>query len=225
MAKMKLRYGSEWQLLRLMGRHRNRLDAAVRKAVRADEIRWKDFRTTDDPVWRDAEWKGLDFLPKSNRARREWEKLWPQTGNVQNWDALGKVTVDGEEKWLLVEAKAHLDEIKSSCGAKSKESRAQIEEFFRVVKEALGVPEDADWMKPYYQYCNRLAMLEFLNTTGVPSRLLMIYFVGDWCGSSKRKCPDSAAGWKDALAEQNRHIGLPRRHPLSGRVHKLFLEV
>lgn len=225
MGKIGLGYGSEWHLLRYLGRHRDRLDAAVRGVCGADAVIWRDFLFADDPRWRDAEWKGLDFLPASHKARCEWESLWPQSGNVQNWDALAKVSIGGADEWLLVEAKAHLGEITSSCGAKSSESRAQIGSVFSVVKESLGVPARSDWMRPYYQYCNRVAALHALNLHGAPARLLFIYFTGDWVGPSSRKCPRTAEDWSRALVKQDKHIALPRHHNLSGRIHKVFLDV
>ena len=188
-------------------------------------MQWLDFPFATDPRWCDAEWKGLDFLPRSHKARLEWEQLWPQTGNVPNWDALARISKNGADEWLLVEAKAHLDEISSACGAKSKKSRAQIEGVFSVVKQSLGVPQDADWMQPYYQFCNRLAALYLMNLYKAPARLLFVYFTGDWVGQSSRKCPKTTDGWAQALARQDKHVALPNRHYLKGRVHKLFLHV
>ena len=225
MARIGHGYGSEWHLLRYMGRHRHRLDRAVARSCGASEVEWLDSPFSRDPRWRDAEGEGLDFLPASNPARQEWSHLWPQRGNVQNWDAVGRITVRGAEQWLLVEAKAHLGEVISTCGARSATSWQQIDGVFGVVKKDLRVPEEADWMQPYYQYCNRIAALHILSMYGTPAHLLFIYFTGDWQGASERKCPKTQAGWNRALEKLDRHIMLPRDHPLSGRVHKLFLEV
>jgi hypothetical protein len=143
---------------------------------------------------------------------------------VQNWDALGTVSVGGAEEWLLVEAKAHLGEIESACGAKSEQSREQIRGVLAAVKESLRVPQSADWMQPYYQYCNRVAVLQTMVLFGAPAHLLFIYFTGDWKGNSSRRCPKTEAGWARALEKQEKHVALPQRHHLSSRIHKLFLD-
>ena len=33
--------------------------------------------------------KGLGFLEPGDPVRAEWERSWPQSGNVHNWDAVG----------------------------------------------------------------------------------------------------------------------------------------
>lgn len=38
-------------------------------------------------------------------------------------------------------------------------------------------------------------------------------------------CPAAEDGWQEALAKQGVHVGLPDQHPLSDRIHKLFLSV
>jgi len=121
-----------------------------------------------------------------------------------------------------VEAKANLEELSSDCGAKSARSVATIKRAFDETKRALGVPEDRDWLRGYYQFCNRVAVLHFLNKHFIPTRLLYIYFVGDE-GDASRTCPQNEGEWKDALRAQEAHVGLPRGHKLEARIHKLFL--
>jgi hypothetical protein len=90
-------------------------------------------------------------------------------------------------------------------------------------KVALGVSADRDWLKGYYQYANRIAALHFLTQHKVPAHLLLIYFLGD--GFSGRTCPEDEAGWSHALDTQAKHLGLPRTHGLTARIHRLFLPV
>jgi hypothetical protein len=208
-----------------MGRHRQRLDQAVLEACGGQEIDWLDFQFSSGPRWHDAEWKGLHFLPKNNAARMKFSTTWPQTGNVQNWDAVGRIRINDKREWLLVEAKAHLEELISSCGAKPGTNRRKIEQVFKDVKQCLGVPMAADWMQPYYQFCNRIAALHTLDSCRVPSRLLFIYFIGDWIEKSSRKCPRTESDWRPAINRQAKHVMLPCKHALSSRIHKLFLDV
>lgn len=50
MGKIGHGYGSEWHLLRYLGRHRNLLDNAVRDATRCGRFDWLDFGF--DPILR-----------------------------------------------------------------------------------------------------------------------------------------------------------------------------
>jgi len=217
-------YGSECHLLRFMGRHRHEFDRRVLDAVNGQSIDWKDFGFQPSRPWPDAEFKGLDFLPPDDRARTEWAQWWPQGRGIHNWDAVGRVRVGDTEEWLLVEAKANLEELCSDCGATSPTNRPKIERAMAETKRALGVPEDRDWLHRYYQYCNRVAALYFLNQHDVPAHLLHIYFLGDR-GDPRRTCPADEEGWQAALRAQDEHVGLPARHRLEARIHKLFLPI
>jgi len=142
-----------------------------------------------------------------------------------NWDAVGQVVrPDGTSDWLLVEAKAHLGEIKQSCTATSPVSIGQIELALNETKSALGVPAERDWLRGYYQFANRLAVLQHLSQHGVGARLLFVYFCGDQRNDGSL-CPWEASGWQGALMEQDAALGLPPSHALSERVHKIFLPV
>jgi hypothetical protein len=224
MAEMGIGYGSECHLLRYLGRHRNRFDEYVLNATDADTIAWLDYPFDSSKTWLDGEFTGLDFLKSKHPARREWANVWPRQGNPPNWDAVGRIRRNGANEWLLVEAKANVQELKSSCKAKEEGGRPLIARTLAAVKSKLGVAEDRDWLNGYYQYCNRIAVLEILNRHEAPARLLFIYFVGDK-GDATRTCPTDAAEWQSSLDAQNAHVGLATHHPLSNRVHELFLDV
>ncbi len=82
---------------------------------------------------------------------------------------------------------------------------------------------DRDWLKGHYQYCNRIAVLQFLNSHAVPARLLFIYFAGD--RHAGKICPSDETEWRPALDDVHQHVGLHREHKLASRVHHLFLPV
>ncbi len=224
MAEMGDGYGSECHLLRYLGRHRGVLDERVLALVGGSGIEWLDFKFDAASRWPDAELTGMEFLPDGAPAKDAWRTFWPQTGRPPNWDAVGRVIVEGKEEWLLVEAKANLAEIMSDCKASPEGGLGQVVDALDATKEALGVAADRDWLRGYYQLCNRLAVLHFLTSQDVASRLLFVYFCGDR-GDAQRVCPQGEAGWKDALDAQSLHVGLPDRHPLSRRVHTLFLPI
>ena len=91
-------------------------------------------------------------------------------------------------------------------------------------KRSLGVEPARDWLNGHYQYCNRVAVLSFLQEQGTPTRLLFVYLTGD-SGGPRRTCPADRQGWSPALRAQAEHVGLPAGPPLEDRIHHLFLEV
>jgi hypothetical protein len=74
------------------------------------------------------------------------------------WDGLGRAA-SGEV--ILVEAKAHLNELYSPATGASEASLMQIQHSLRETAHGLGVRPGYDWSKRFYQYGNRLAH-EFL---------------------------------------------------------------
>jgi len=226
MGKIGYGYGSEWHLLRYLGRHREELNRGIIKAAGAGtRVEWLDFDYTGIRKQPDAELKGLDFLagPKYRKVRSKWREFWPP-GGKPNWDAVGWLYRSGGKDLLLVEAKAHVNELESTCQAKSEASRRQINRALDDTKEYLGAREKAVWTEKFFQYANRLATLYFLNVHGVPSRLILVYFVGDVFPGGTRG-PKKPATWREALRKQDRYLGIPRSHPLKGLIHKLFLPV
>jgi len=224
MGRMGSGYGSECHLLRWMGRHRNLFDLRVSEALnrRGQPIEWLDFPFAPKNPWPDAEWKGLDFL-KSPNLKAAWQEFWPQTGNAQNWDAVGWIGAGPDRELVLVEAKAHLGEISSNCGAKEP-SRSIIKTAFERTQKALSITTSSDWVAKYYQYANRIACVHFLHANGVAAHMLFVYFVGDESGST-RKCPQTKNEWEQSLSEQDAYLGLVGGHLLSAYIHKLFLHV
>jgi hypothetical protein len=223
-------YGSEWHLLRYLGRHRDRLNERVAAVVGGAQIRWKDFRWRagggdyfNGPI-RDAEWKQLDFLPEATAARQAWAAFWPQGGNVQNWDAVGAANVNGQDEWLLVEAKSHTAELSTQCGAAAHGGLQQITDAMTAAKAAFNVEPEYNWLTPYFQFCNRLAVLYFLTAVhNIAARLVFVYFCGDTFPS--RNCPVNEQAWQPTLANLQTTVGLTGQSNLEQPVHKLFLPV
>lgn len=83
-----------------------------------------------------------------------------------------------------------------------------------------------NWLEPYYQYANRLAVLYFLLKEYVPSikaRLLFIYFFGD--SRSDVECPRSEQGWLSVIQKMRNWLGINKGSELLQRVHYLFLPI
>lgn len=75
--------------------------------------------------------------------------FWPPRG--PQWDALGR-TDTGDV--ILVEAKAHIDEMFSSGSQASMESLKQITEALDQTISAFGAKPVIDWAGPLYQMAN-----------------------------------------------------------------------
>ena len=227
MATIGYGYGSEWHLLQYLGRRRDVFTGIIEDLTGVSSIHWQDHRETADAATgapKVRELVGLEFMDPHDPARQEWQRRWPQRGAVHNWDAVGQGLTHDRQTWILVEAKAHIDELKSSCGAKP-ESLHEIHKVLDATRDDLHVTVETDWTQPYYQYCNRIALLHFLVKHGVDAHLTFVYFMGDRSdlGSDGRDCPASRQNWQDALAAQDHHVGVPADSPIRARIHQTFL--
>jgi hypothetical protein len=182
MARLNASYGSEFHLLRMLGRHRRFFDSQVCDAIGADRVEWLDFPSGEmrrdkngKPIW-DREWTRLDFLQFDDPACIAWQSAWPMSHRgFHNWDATGRLVYGDTRQWLLVEAKANIEELSSSCKAENQNSIARIKKTLDQTKLALHVAESCDWLNGYYQFCNRLAVLNLIasgDTINTSVRLL-----------------------------------------------------
>jgi hypothetical protein len=228
MGKIGSGYGSEWHLLRYLGYHRKKLQQQIITQTGGEKISWLDFNFSkkNKPRERDQEIHGIDFL--DNKIRKQWRTYWPQRGNIHNWGAVGKLFYEDKQEWLLVEAKSHVDEIFSYCGAKSTYSNEKIKDALILTKKAFNAEQVTveKWLAPYYQYCNRLSMLHFLNERSKPkvlSNLIFLYFYGD--EFRNRQCPKIADEWKPFIKKMYWHIGINEKKGLMNRVYSVYLPV
>lgn len=194
MAEMRLGYGSEFQLLRFLGHHRDELNELIHESTgMRGEIHWKDFGYDNKRICGDRELKGIEcFKSLENywQINADWEQFWPQSGSAMNWDAIFTIG----DTWFFVEAKAHIDEAFQKCSASSIKSQKTIEEAFHQTKNWLGLPKnDIKWIKTNcYQLANRLAFLHFCARNGIKAKLLYISFInGYW-----RKSVTSQESWE-----------------------------
>ena len=227
MGKIGYGYGSEWHLLQYLGRRRSAFTRTIEALTSVSSIHWQDHPATglssDPPNLREL--VGLEFLGLKHPARQEWEQRWPQGGGIQNWDAVGQGLTHNRETWILIEAKANTRELISSCTAKNPESIRKIRSVLEATRRDLQVTVETDWTQRYYQYCNRIALLQFLVKHGVDAHLVFVYFMGDRTdlGSIGRDCPANQQGWQGALGTQDHHVGLPADSPINARIQRTFL--
>lgn len=228
MGKIGYGYGSEWHLLRYLGYHRDYLQDAILQVTGGNQVNWLDFRfsSVNQALHHDQEWQGIEFLHDLD-VQKKWGNFWPQTGNPPNWDAVGKMASNEGDQWLLIEAKAHLEEIHSSCAATHPKSREMINSALLASQASFAskVPI-SQWLSPYYQFCNRLSVLHFLLREcepPIPAHVVFIYFYGDKNGS--QNCPQIAEEWNSVIQNMYDAVGLDKNSELLQRVHRVFLPV
>jgi hypothetical protein len=117
-----------------------------------------------------------------NEYGKQLESWWLAVPNsmTPNWDIASTCTIDGKRGLLLVEAKAHSEELKQDdrCGASSKNSE-QISKALREANDGLNKIQ-AGWdlsHESHYQLCNRFAWSWKLATLGKPVVLVYLGFL------------------------------------------------
>lgn len=217
---MGLGYGSEYHLLRFMGRHRKDLDKAIKDELRiAGEIDWFDFKYNKSTKEYDREYIGIEFLKSESyysKIKSEWDKFWPNKDNAMNWDAIGKVG----DTWLLVEAKAHAGELKSSTNAGA-ESKEVIQNRFDELGRDKGIITSG-WLKKYYQKANRLLFLYFLDSQKIKAKLVFIYFLNGYekDNTNIKTKPE----WEKVLVEQDKYLNIVSNKWVKENVFIVFID-
>jgi hypothetical protein len=243
MGTLEIGHGSEFHLLRFLGRHRDLLGAQIRAQLSDDGvsdltgIEWLDFSFNPRAPSRDGEILSVDFL--RDHGDDAWTQFWPDRrpgslnrSGMPSWDAVARIRYadSARDEWLLVEAKAHLGEFaspQSACGAGGK-SRQMITNALRSTFEVLRPTSGAAWesvegrwLGRYYQLANRLAVLHFLQTQEHAARLLYLLFAGD----TYRVCPAGRSAWATLFTQAYKDMGIEAEHLLSTRCHRLCMNV
>src|SRR5208283_661004 len=136
MGRMGDGYGSEFHLLRYLGYHRHELNREVEKTTGGRVTEWLDFAFGGEGK-PDREWKGVDFVDPASGVKSAWLEFWPQSGNVPNWDAVGRLKSDSGTEYLLVEAKAHVEELQSNCSAKEARRKGGLDKIREALKATI----------------------------------------------------------------------------------------
>ena len=226
MGQMALGYGSEFHLLRWIGRHRNEFDKRIKQELNIDNISWLDFDFDAKKTIPDKELIGLFFLKnesKFNSVLSKWDDEWPQTGNSMNWDLVGFTVQNDVKIWILIEAKAHIGELEQSCGA-SVDSLAKIEKALKNAAENNGIKILADnpWTKKHYQLANRIYILDLLKRCGIKAKLINIYFIGDMISKS-RKSPQNKESWLIEVEKMKKYLNIDKTKLID--ILDLYLDV
>jgi hypothetical protein len=216
---MGLGYGSEFQLLRFLGHHRHELDGIILRDTNINpeldyDMDWLDFPKNNKNKSLDGEYTGIGFLDEKFKSElsEKWNIYWPQSGNVQNWDAVIYCSPivpnkNLKDKWVVIEAKAHIKEFEGiPCGAENISSKNKIAGAFELTKKRFKINTSNDWLKKYYQLANRLAFINFMLDNGIECSLLNIYFVNGW--PSDPKNVPTVEIWKNKIDEAYSYLGI-----------------
>jgi len=197
-------YGSELHLLRWLGLHRDDLTRKVEDKTGLSGLQWMQFGFSQGEKKYDSELRKLNFLSPSDREvalDRYFGKINP------NWDAVATGMRNGNKCYVLVEAKAHTEEIAdgSSHGG---ESHDAIAEELKVAAKAITGIDDLgeDWIGKYYQLANRLYVQKVLEGAGIDSIQVNIYFCGD--RHDGKNCPADKSGWQAAVRDELKFLKL-----------------
>jgi hypothetical protein len=214
MAEMGYGYGSECHLLRWMGRHRTAFDEAIRSELRlgdASAVEWLDQPFDDARTWPDGEWRGIEFL-RTHREwanlSREWRDVLPYRDKYPSWDAVGRVNPGGPI--ILLEAKAHLGELETTCTAGEK-SWKRISDYLASMSVTRGLDRsiiEQAWMRHNYQWANRLIVQDFLVKRGIQCHLAFVYFLGE--SHETWKCASTVEEWQKELSARKKDMGSSR---------------
>jgi hypothetical protein len=231
-SKMGLGYGSEYQLLRFLGRYRELFLKEIQKNIKfKGKLEILDFPVNKNLLL-DNEFTDIKFLDdkKRNELSDKWNKYWPQTGNAQNWDAV----FFHADEYILVEAKAHLEELKSDCKANNNESINKIEKAFAATKQRFLIDSNNSWTKKYYQFANRLAFLNFMLDNGIKCSLLNIYFINGYEKKGRDKNNDpiivedksvkTEEEWGAEIKEEYKYLGISNNDEVLKYISEVYID-
>jgi len=236
MADMGLGYGSEYQLLRALGHHRESFFQTLRNTIGIDEsINWKDYPTDRNSLSLDGEFCEIECFkmePFYKELNSKWPDFWPVRGhNAQNWDGIFNVGDD----WYFVEAKAHISELKSkhkksikSDALISRSFQETIDDWFESAKSG------DDWLRsPYYQFANRLAFCHFLRKNKINAHIVNIFFLNGFEKPQETRDPlkivddklsvKTIDDWEKAISKEWEQLGV-NKASLSGISYEVFVD-
>ncbi len=225
MAKLGYGYGSEFHLLRMLGRHRNSFDLKILTALGYTDkkINWIDYKYDSKQFIPDRELIGIEFLadlPNFQQLKTSWSKHWPSPNNAQNWDAICKI----DNEWILIEAKAHKDEMNSDSKASIK-SKIFISDRLDTIKTKYGITSQNDWNKNYYQKANRILFLEYLMDNNIRAKLLFVYFVNGYRKGGEQLGVTSIAQWTDLIKKQDKYLGISNNKLIKDNIVDLIINI
>ncbi|MBL8869640.1 MAG: hypothetical protein JNK90_07585 [Planctomycetaceae bacterium] len=188
----------------------NSISSAI--GVTPESLEWLSPLPTDEY----AEYRDEDFINLLGiELHKPLKEFWPRNG--PQWDGLAR----SGSKLILIEAKAHLDELASPrCGAKQK-SYERITRSLLETQLYMSATPKIEWTGTGYQYANRLAHLYFLRClNNINAQMVFVNFANDPTVTN----PVSECEWEGAIRFMNVLLGM-RRNRLSKFIHHIVIDV
>ena len=125
---------------------------------------------------------GTEILPGLDwKAIQDWWLAHNGRANTPNWDLASTCTIQRQRGLVLIEAKAHIGELKENdeCGSTNCENREKIGRALDETGQALCVNISREMLLTHYQLANRVAFSWKIAFMGIPVILIYLGFLGD----------------------------------------------
>lgn len=122
------------------------------------------------------------------QALQDWWLVYPGGANTPNWDLASTCTIEGQRGLVLIEAKAHTQELKrdgkrlkANASFNSQRNHERIGSAIKEASEVLAriIPGVNISRDTHYQLANRIAFSWKIASLGVPLVLVYLGFLGD----------------------------------------------
>lgn len=150
------------------------------------------------------------LAPEVRHEIAGWWLVHPERANTPNWDLLATCSFGNRLGLVLVEAKAHGNELKldgkslrADASLNSRENHAQIGAAIEEARQGLNTPAWNGFQitrDSHYQLANRMAFAWKLASLGVPTVLMYLGFVGDTGIPSAERPFMSEDEWTTAIS-------------------------
>ena len=177
------------------------------------------------------------FLPEAVQQQlSDWWLVHKRGANVPNWDLAATCSIGGRRGLVLVEAKAHENELspagkelKADASANSQENHEWIGQAIEEAREALdrimpgvGISRDI-----HYQLSNRIAFAWKLASLGIPTILVYLGFIGDTGIQDLGPYFESESHWQETVRNYVAQVlpsgFLERPIPCSAATMEMFI--
>jgi hypothetical protein len=137
-----------------------------------------------------------------------WWLVYKRGANVPNWDLVATCSLEGQRGLVLIEAKAHENELspagkilRADASANSRANHQRIGKAIEEARQALncittgvGISRDS-----HYQLSNRVAFAWKLASLGVPVILIYLGFIEDTVIKDVGPCFESESHWQETV--------------------------
>jgi hypothetical protein len=171
----------------------------------------------DNPTEARLERFGPQVLPLINwQILQDWWLVHKRRANTPNWDLASTCTIQGQQGLVLVEAKAHAQELKvegkylnPSASRNSQKNHERIGNAVSEASDALAkaIPGVSISRDTHYQLANRVAFSWKIASLGVPVVLVYLGFLGDMNISDVGEPFRDDNHWRQTIrAYMNEHV-------------------